>query len=86
MREKMSKQLWPAPTASTVGPCPTFIQIDRMLQRWEFTQYHSTTQPPPPWNEYMIYRVPTIIANFRKKAYHQHWNMLSPHIRNILLS
>ena len=27
MRVKMSKQLPPAPTASTVGPCPTVIQI-----------------------------------------------------------
>ena len=27
MRVKMSKQPPPAPTASTVGPCPTVIQI-----------------------------------------------------------
>ena len=27
MREKMSKQPHPAPTASVVGPCPTVIQI-----------------------------------------------------------
>ena len=27
MREKMSKQPPPAPTASVVGPCPTVIQI-----------------------------------------------------------
>ena len=28
MRVKMSKQPPPAPTASTVGPCPTIIQIE----------------------------------------------------------
>ena len=31
-REKMSKQPPPAPTASTVGPCPTFIQVSRTLR------------------------------------------------------
>ena len=29
MREKMSKQPPPAPTASATGPCPTIIQISR---------------------------------------------------------
>ena len=28
-RKKMSKQPPPAPTASTIGPCPTVIQISR---------------------------------------------------------
>ena len=27
MREKISKQSPPAPTASTIGPCPTVIQV-----------------------------------------------------------
>ena len=29
MREKMSKQPPPAPTASAIGPCPTIIQTSR---------------------------------------------------------
>ena len=31
MREKMSKQPPPAPTASTIGPCPTIIQTSRLV-------------------------------------------------------
>ena len=39
----MSKQSPPPPTASTVGPCSTIIQIGRMPWRWKFTQNHPTT-------------------------------------------
>ena len=46
MREKMSKQPPPAPTASATGPCPTIIQISRTPRHWKFTQ-HRTTRPPP---------------------------------------
>ena len=42
----MSKQPPPAPTASTVGPCPTLIQISRTPWHWKFTQHHRTTRPP----------------------------------------
>ena len=35
MREKMSKQSPPAPTVSTVGPCPTINQISRTPQHWK---------------------------------------------------
>ena len=45
MREKMSKNPPPAHTASTVGPCPTLIQISRMPRHWKFTQQHRTTRP-----------------------------------------
>ena len=34
----MSKQPPPAPTASTVGPCPTIIQICRTPRQWKFTR------------------------------------------------
>ena len=43
MREKMSKQPPPAPTASATGPCPTIIQISRTPRHWKFTQYLRTT-------------------------------------------
>ena len=46
MREKMSKQPPPAPTASATGPCPTIIQISRTPQHWKFTQHLRTTRPP----------------------------------------
>ena len=36
----------PAPTASTVGPCPTKIQISRTPRHRKFTQHHRTTRPP----------------------------------------
>ena len=42
MREKMSKQPPPAPTASATGPCPTIIQISRTPQHWKFTQHLRT--------------------------------------------
>ena len=42
----MSKQPPPAPTASTIGPCPTLIQICRTPQHWKFTQHLRTTRPP----------------------------------------
>ena len=48
MREKMSKQPPPAPTASATGPCPTIIQISRTPRHWKFTQHLRTTRPPPP--------------------------------------
>ena len=44
----MSKQPPPAPTASTIDPCPTIIQISRTPQHWKFTQHLRTTRPPPP--------------------------------------
>ena len=43
----MSKQPPPAPTASTVGPCPTIIQISRTPRHWKFTQHLRTTRPSP---------------------------------------
>ena len=47
MREKMSKQPPPpAPTASTVGPCPTVTQIRRTPRHWKFSQHHRTTDYP----------------------------------------
>ena len=42
----MSKQPPPAPTASTVGPCPTLIQISRTPRHWRFTQHHRITRLP----------------------------------------
>ena len=45
MREKMSKQPPPAPTASATGPCPTIIQISRTPRHWKFTQHLRTTRP-----------------------------------------
>ena len=44
----MSKQPPPAPTASTIGPCPTVIQVSRTPWHWKFTQHLRTTRPPPP--------------------------------------
>ena len=35
----MSKQPPPAPTASTIGPCPTIIQISRTPRHWKITQH-----------------------------------------------
>ena len=45
-RVKMSKQPPPAPTASTVGPCPTISQISRTPRHWKSTQHHRTTRHP----------------------------------------
>ena len=55
MREKNAKQPRPAPTASTIGPCPTIIQISRTPRHWKFTQHLRTTWPPPPikWSLWM---------------------------------
>ena len=47
MREKMSKQPPPAPTASAIGPCPTIIQTSRTPPHWKFTQHLRSTRPPP---------------------------------------
>ena len=41
----MSKQLPPAPTASAIGPCPTFIH--RTPWHWKRTQGHRTIRPHP---------------------------------------
>ena len=53
MREKNVQTTPSAPTASAVGPCPTFIQISRTPRHWKFTQHHRSTRPPPwplwPW-------------------------------------
>ena len=46
MRVKISKQPPPAPTASTIGPCPTVIQVSRTPQHRKFTQHLRTTRPP----------------------------------------
>ena len=46
MREKMSKQPPPAPTASATGPCPTIIQISRTPRHWKITQHLRSTRPP----------------------------------------
>ena len=46
MRDKMSKQPPSAPTASTIGSCPTIIQISRTPRHWKFTQHLRTTRPP----------------------------------------
>ena len=43
----MSKQRPPAPTESTVGPCPTVSQVSRTPWHWKFTQHLRTTRPPP---------------------------------------
>ena len=43
MREKNVHP--PAPAASTIGPCPTVIQISRTPRHWKFTQHLRTTQP-----------------------------------------
>ena len=45
MREKISKHP-PAPTASTVGSCPTIIKISRTPRHWKFTLHHRTTRQP----------------------------------------
>ena len=44
--KKKSKQPPPAPTASTVGPCPTITLISRTPRHWKFTQHLRTTRPP----------------------------------------
>ena len=43
----MSKQPPPAPTESTIGPCPTVSQVSRTPWHWKFTQHLRTTRPPP---------------------------------------
>ena len=48
MKEKMPKQPPPAPTASTIGPCPTIIQISRTPWHRKFNQDRRTTRPPTP--------------------------------------
>ena len=35
----MSKQPPPAPTASTIGPCPTVFKVSRTPWHWKFTQH-----------------------------------------------
>ena len=51
MREKLSEQPPPTPIASTIGPCPTIIQISRTSRHWKFTQHIRTTRPPRPFKE-----------------------------------
>ena len=43
MREKMSKQPPPTPTASAIGPCPTIFLISGTPLHWKFTQHLRTT-------------------------------------------
>ena len=50
----MSKKPQPAPTANTVGPCPTNIQISRTPRHWKFTQHLRTTQPPHVWLKLLL--------------------------------
>ena len=70
MREKLSKQPPPAPTASTVGPCPTIIHIRRTPRHWKFTQNHRTTRPPPmPFQRYgstILYMLISKLDNCQK--------------------
>ena len=54
MREKMSKQPPPKPTASTIGPCPTVIQISRTPRHWKFTQHLRATRPPHELKEIVL--------------------------------
>ena len=42
----MSKPPQSAPTASTLGPCPTLIQISRTPRHWKFTQHHPNNPHP----------------------------------------
>ena len=57
MREKMSKQPPPAPTESTIGPCPTVSQVSRTPWHWKLTQHLRTTRPPPyKWTETIALR------------------------------
>ena len=39
----MFKQPSPAPTTSTVGPCPTLIQISKALEVYPAPSLHPTT-------------------------------------------
>ena len=57
MREKISIPPPTAPTASTIGPCPTIIQISRTPRHWKFTQYLRTTRPPPLYMELPIVKL-----------------------------
>ena len=43
MREKLSKQLSPAP--STVGPCSTITKISRTPRHWNFIQHMAFNLP-----------------------------------------
>ena len=52
----MSRQPPPAPTASTIGPCPTFIQISRPPRHWKFPQDHR----PPLWENPKPYMFRTL--------------------------
>ena len=45
MRVKMAKQPPPAPTASTVGPCPTISRIRRTPRNWDPAPLHHPTTP-----------------------------------------
>ena len=46
--ERQNVQATPsAPTTSSIGSCPTMIQISRTPQPWKFTQHQHTTRPPP---------------------------------------
>ena len=42
----MSKPPPPAPTANSIGPCPTLIPICRTPRQLTFTQNHRITRPP----------------------------------------
>ena len=61
----MSKQPQPAPTASTIGPCPTVIQVSRTTRQWMFTQRLRTNRPPPGQTEPPVeYRGPNAAEHF----------------------
>ena len=53
MRVKMSKQPPPTPTASTIGPCPTLIQI---VGRPGTESLPSTFAPPTPRSLNALYK------------------------------
>ena len=60
--EKNVQTIPPAPTASAVGPCPTFIQISRTPRHWKFTQHHRTTRLPQFGQEFLqLHRRPSWI-------------------------
>ena len=48
---KMFKQPQSAPTASTVGPCPTIILISMTHRHWTLSKHHRTTRRPQSGNE-----------------------------------
>ena len=71
----MSKQPLPAPTASTVSPCPTLIQISRTPRHWKITQHHRTTRPPPTFRQQEFVRKVWPILSLAKVTFSL-WSIL----------